>query len=181
MYIAIKYSSYMNRILLAAICLFAIATSTANAQTLERKVVASAGQYLTNPNINLTLSCTVGEPIVATLTNVKLILTEGFQQPLENDILSVDYTTADWSIKAYPNPFSDNINIEISSDKASEFIITMTNLLGQNFGSQYLGNHYPGKNVYQVNTSTLSQGMYIVTVASKDGKLIKSFKLTNIR
>lgn len=154
----------------------------ANAQTLERQVVASSGEYLTNPNINLTLSCTVGEPIVTTLEDIKLILTQGFQQPLENDILgAVDYTTADWHIKAYPNPFTDVVNVEISSDQASEFSINITNLLGQNFGGEYLAHHYPGKNVYQLNTSTLAQGLYVITVASKDGKLTKSFKITNIK
>lgn len=171
----------MNKVILGMICLFGLGGATANAQTLERTVVASSGEYLTSPNINLTLSCTIGEPVVATLTNIKLILTQGFQQPLENDVLSVDINTADWSIKAFPNPFNDVINIEISSDKASEFTITMTNLLGQNFGGEYLANHYPGKNVYQLNTSTLAQGMYIVTVASKDGKLVKTFKVTNVK
>jgi hypothetical protein len=174
----------MKKIILSVVtCLTIGAFTAANAQSLERQVVASSGEYLTNPNINLTLSCTVGEPVVATLTNVKLILTQGFQQPLENDVLGtgINYTTADWNIKAYPNPFTDVVNIEISSDVASEFGISITNLLGQNFGGQYLANHYPGKNVYQINTSTLAQGLYVVTVASKDGKLNKSFKLTNIR
>jgi len=172
----------MNKVILSIICIFVLAATTANAQTLERNVVASSGRYLTNPNINLTLSCTIGEPVVETLTDIKLILTQGFQQPLENEVeTSIDYTTVDWNIKAFPNPFSDVLNVEISSDIATEFTITVTNLLGQNFGGQYLANHYPGKNVYQLNTANLSQGMYIVTVASKDGKLVKSFKITNIK
>ncbi len=171
----------MNKVILGMICLLGLGGATANAQTLERTVVASSGEYLTNPNINLTLSCTIGEPVVTTLTNIKLILTQGFQQPLENEITGIDYNTADWSIKAFPNPFNDVINVEISSDMASEFSITMTNLLGQTFGGEYLANHYPGKNVYQINTASLAQGLYIVTVASKDGKLVKSFKVTNVK
>lgn len=156
--------------------------TTAKSQigSLERQVYASAGQYLAPNGAPLTLSCTVGEPIVETLFNIKLILTQGFQQPLENEITSVDLDMADWNIKAFPNPFNENVNIEISSDKSSEFGITITNLIGQNLGQEYLANHYPGKNVYQLNTSSLATGMYIVTVSSKDGKLVKSFKMSKI-
>ncbi len=169
----------MKRIVLGILAVMAIGVSTSNAQSLERQVYASAGEYLAPNGAPLTLSCTIGEPIVATLTNVKLILTQGFQQPLENEV-SVDLDLADWSIKAYPNPFNDNVNVEITTDKSSEFTIGITNLIGQNLGMDYLANNYPGKNVYSLNTAHLATGMYIVTVSSKDGKLIKSFKLSKI-
>jgi hypothetical protein len=171
----------MKRIVLGFLALLAVGVSTSKAQNIappfERQVVASAGQYLDTPTLKL--SCTIGEPIVATLTNVKLILTQGFQQPQENEV-SVNLDLADWNIKAYPNPFNDNVNIEITSDKSSEFVIGITNLIGQNLGMEYLANNYPGKNVYTLNTAFLTTGMYIVTVTSKDGQLIKSFKLNKI-
>jgi Secretion system C-terminal sorting domain len=171
----------MKKVVLGLIAIVSVGVSTSKAQTigsLERQVIASSGEYLTSPSLNL--SCTVGEPIVETLFNVKLILTQGFQQPLETEITSVDLDMADWSIKAFPNPFNENVNIEISSDKSSEFVIGITNLIGQNLGMEYLANHYPGKNVYSLNTAHLSTGMYIITISSKDGKLLKSFKLSKI-
>ena len=168
-------------ILVLAAGLFTASSANAQVASLERTVYASAGEYLAPQGAPLTLSCTIGEPIVETLYSVKLILTQGFQQPLENDIVnSVDIETADWSIKAFPNPFNDNVSVEISSDKSSEFTIMITNLIGQNLGQEYLANTFPGKNVYQLNTASLATGMYVVTVASKDGKLVKSFKMTKV-
>lgn len=169
----------MKKVVLGLIAVVSIGVSTSKAQaSLERQVIASSGEYLTSPS--LSLSCTIGEPVVTTAVNVKLILTQGFQQPLESEITSVDFDMADWSIKAFPNPFNENVNIEIASDKSSDFMIGITNLIGQNLGMEFLANHYPGKNVYSLNTAHLTTGMYIITVSSKDGKLLKSFKLSKI-
>jgi len=180
-YLMTEKELLMKRIVLGFLAVVAVGVATSNAQNIappfERQVVASAGEYLDTPTLKL--SCTIGEPIVATLFNVKLILTQGFQQPQENEV-SIKTDLADWNIKAYPNPFNDNVNIEITSDKSSEFTIGITNLIGQNLGMDYLANNYPGKNVYSLNTAHLATGMYIVTVSSKDGKLIKSFKLSKI-
>ena len=180
-YLQTEKKLLMKRTVLGIFAFAAIGVTSSAAQNIappfERQVVASAGEYLDTPTLKL--SCTIGEPIVATLVDVKLILTQGFQQPQENEV-SVNLDLADWSIKAYPNPFNENVNIEITSDKSSEFVINITNLIGQNLGMEYLANNYPGKNVYTLNTSHLSTGMYIVTVNSKDGKLIKSFKLSKI-
>ncbi|MCB9168856.1 MAG: hypothetical protein H6597_03310 [Flavobacteriales bacterium] len=60
---------------LLAVCAIA---SLANAQTLERQVIATAGSSFTVGS--LTVSTTLGEPFTATLSNGNHILTQGFQQ-----------------------------------------------------------------------------------------------------
>lgn len=51
------------------------------AQTIERQVIGSAGSFVTD-GATMTISFTVGEPIVQTVSNSpSFILTQGFQQP----------------------------------------------------------------------------------------------------
>ncbi|MDC0231655.1 SprB repeat-containing protein, partial [Aureispira] len=54
-------------------------TNVLFAQEISRHVVASGGNYSTSTNISV--SATIGEPVVNTLTSSGLILTQGFQQP----------------------------------------------------------------------------------------------------
>jgi len=62
-----------------------------NAQSLERSVIGSAGGEVTSGNI--TLSFTVGEVAVQTLISGNIILTEGFQQPI-NSLMQISGTVA---------------------------------------------------------------------------------------
>lgn len=77
-------------------------TLGANAQvTLERQVIGSTGGYTTGTNI--TLSSTVGEPVVQTLFSVNNILTQGFQQPNNNVDSLVTYEVINESCKGAEN------------------------------------------------------------------------------
>lgn len=51
-----------------------------NAQTIDLQVISSSGNYSEAGGISL--SWTLGEPVIATFENGGLILTQGFQQPL---------------------------------------------------------------------------------------------------
>lgn len=171
--------SKMKKLLFSAITL--LLATLAGAQSIERQVYASGGAYAVSPN--LTLSYTVGEPVVATLFSTKLILTQGFQQPLETDTpftVSVNTDIANWSINAFPNPFNESINVEVGTDKTADFTISVRNLLGQNLGLDLEANQYPGKKVYTLSTAALAQGMYIVTISANNGKSYRSFKLNKV-
>jgi len=67
----------MKKLLLTTICL-AFATFSFS-QQISRHVLASGGNYSTASGISL--SSTIGEPMVATLTSASNVLTQGFQQP----------------------------------------------------------------------------------------------------
>ena len=65
--------------LILSITLLSIAT-LGFSQQISRSVVASSGNYSTNSG--LTISSTVGEAMVTTLTSGGFTLTQGFQQPV---------------------------------------------------------------------------------------------------
>ncbi len=81
-------------------------------------------------------------------------------------------------ISSYPNPFSQSLNIEISSDKKQTIVIEIKNYLGQPIKSlaQSISN---GRNLTTLSfISALNSGMYILTVHFENGtsiseKLIK--------
>lgn len=70
------------------------------------------------------------------------------------------------ALLVYPNPSSNEIILEWKHEgKASE--VELTDLNGKNI---YKGN-WEGNNVLQINTSQLSEGMYLIRVKAKDGSV----------
>ncbi len=72
----------MKKITLIAFVLLLGATTIKAQSSIERQVVAAAGNYI--EGTYTWLSYTVGEPVVTTGTGTSLILTQGFQQPTGN-------------------------------------------------------------------------------------------------
>ena len=79
-------------------------------QSIERNVLGSSGQVLTNGNLEL--SYTIGEVIVTQLNQSQYIITQGFHQPSKKKL--VDEGVAD--ILIYPNPTVDQIVIQFPND-----------------------------------------------------------------
>jgi gliding motility-associated-like protein len=79
-----------------------LTTFGANAQvTLERQVIGSTGGYQVGSTMSL--SSTVGEPVVQTAFSVSQILTQGFQQPNLNVDELVTYEVINESCKGAAN------------------------------------------------------------------------------
>jgi hypothetical protein len=72
----------MKKILLTTICI-AFATFSFS-QQISRHVVASGGNY--SSNSGYTISSTIGESMVTTLTSASNVLTQGFQQSFSNSV-----------------------------------------------------------------------------------------------
>jgi len=86
---------------------FLIATS-AKAQEVNS---TSGGEY---GNANYKLTYTIGEPNVTTLINSNMQLTQGFQQPVYQIIISLITKIADeLNIKIFPNPTTDILFLSI--------------------------------------------------------------------
>lgn len=153
------------------------------AQTLSPYVIASAGDYVVNGNVSL--SYTIGEPMVQTLYSTKNILTQGFQQPMDtisnSSLSSVNEKIVDngspFSIEVYPNPFSDYIFIKVRGESNDKLTIELVNTLGQECLLPVVLEYFGGTNVYKVNTGSLAMGIYIVRVTSSNSNLLHSIKL----
>ena len=76
----------------------------------------------------------------------------------ENEAVNPVTTT-----RVYPNPATDVLNIEVNASQASEMSISVYNLMGQKVMDKNV-NINTGVNTPTLNTSSLSRGVYFVTV-----------------
>jgi hypothetical protein len=98
-------------------------------QQVSPEVIASAGDHFENDDISL--SWTLGEPVISTLSG-EYILTQGFHQDLYiiTAIDEVDIT--EYNIQIFPNPTADYLTIEFNSlnTKIEEVIIQLFDIKG---------------------------------------------------
>jgi hypothetical protein len=109
--------------LLSLILSFAFAVSSS-----AQQVIASAGDYFEGDNISI--SWTLGEPVIETFEGSNIILTQGFQQPYDFYLTQVLNIPAGWSgISGYLDPLNKGVE-DMFSPHLSDFIIlaSMTEL-----------------------------------------------------
>jgi hypothetical protein len=77
------------------------------------------------------LDWTLGEPVILTLENPAVILTQGFHQPAYGLISAVDFT--DWTgrIEIFPNPVSTDLNIHIEFQESEEGVLKLIDMAGK--------------------------------------------------
>jgi len=94
---------------LLVISMFCVGATKVNAQ----KVISTAGSFIEN-NYG-SLSWTLGEIAVETISNTDLILTQGFQQSklTVTGINIIPLIEPD--VKAFPNPSADYVNIKVGN------------------------------------------------------------------
>ncbi|MBI3139442.1 MAG: T9SS type A sorting domain-containing protein [Sphingobacteriales bacterium] len=72
------------------------------------------------------------------------------------------------TLSAYPNPFTNNLSVNFSSDKNETYRLSLYTSSG--IACQTLQvNARRGANIVQFNTSTLKQGTYLITAVNADG------------
>ena len=133
-------------------------------QTLSPSVIALAGGYEKTPS-GLTVSWTLGEPVVDPIRSDDVLLTQGFQQPdLKVSTGFVDPAFA-FGLSTYPNPASTELIMETEYQKELNFrMVDMT-------GKIIKEGKWSNKNV--VDVSPLSQGIYAIYFTA-EGRMVKS-------
>lgn len=84
--------------------------------------------------------------------------------------------TKTWEVSAYPNPFTESINIRFDLSEQNEMLIQVTDLTGK---KQLLGTKrqvVPGQ-VVQLNLSDLASGMYLLSVVPENRKTAQVMKI----
>jgi len=163
-----KQKQYLVALLYVEICLICIGSLSINAQTLDRSVVAAAGQTLSGPSYSLQF--TLGEPMTQTFVNGEE-LSQGFQQEWLV-VTAVDDPEAE-SLEAsvYPNPTFGLFNIECEDAlQVSVFDAMGKSILSKNLAS--------GKN--EMDIAQLATGFYVLVLQTKEGKKVKTFKLQKV-
>ena len=155
---------------IACLCLTFFLTSTfANAQSIERDVIASGGDYFENSTMSL--SWTLGEAVTETVSNDFMMLTQGFQQGEKITLTTIkDPLSALFGIKVFPNPTTDIVNISINSQKDEILTVQIYSLTGEKILSEKTSD----KNI-QLSLADLAPSNYLLSLRKLNGELIKSY------
>ncbi len=77
--------------------------------------------------------------------------------------LAVNNVTEATSVKVYPNPSNEVVNIDFNTGNAANTVVTLSNVLGQVVATQNMGNVAKGKASF--NTANLPAGVYMYNVS----------------
>lgn len=155
---------------LLLVYLLIFATAILSAQSMDKTVVASAGNTMTNSEV--TIGYTIGEPIIGMVYNDGSI-DQGFWAGslLVEPISEVGALNG---IKVYPNPVIDELNIYTDGNQI--YGITLFGVDGKRAMLQKVDSTLLE---HKINLSYLSKGMYVLHLlveGTNDEKLFKIIK-----
>ncbi len=155
--------------------LFLLAAGIVKGQSLDREVIAAAGDYFVTPA--LSVSWTLGEPVTETVSNEFMMLTQGFQQGEKITLTTIkDPLARLFDIKVFPNPTSDVVNISINSEKDEILTVQIYSLTGE----KVLSEKTSDKNI-RLNLSDLAAANYLLSVRKLNGELITTYSINKTK
>ncbi|MFC2096989.1 T9SS type A sorting domain-containing protein [Bacteroidota bacterium] len=141
-------------------------------QNTEQKVIASAGGYFENASGSI--SWTLGELVITTVSTPNTILTQGFQQSgfeiksaIDNKFIS------DLDVNLYPNPARDFINVSINTDEQLRLRIEVIDV-----SNRLLINRNEYSNKFRLSLKGFSPGMYFLRITNDKGQFLGSYKIS---
>ena len=151
------------------------------AQSLERQVIGTAGDYVENGDISL--SYTVGEPIIETAITGTLILTQGFQQPdaqktssgIDQDVAGIEV-----GFNVFPNPATDILHVSLTSDEAVERVVELYEMGGKKNKLQSSKFSVSGTVNQEFDISHLAAAQYMLVFNDINGKTMKSINFQKV-
>ncbi len=160
----------MKRLVVLLSILF-IATAI-SAQEIEREVVASAGT--TSTSEGYTISWTLGEVAVSTLSAEGYTLSQGFHQGAYAVTAIDDLLPENYEMNVYPNPSPDYVTFSYDFPEEERLILRLYALDGKLLQEQELN---PKTKEVRIDLQSYSSTTYILKVISVRGKPLGSFKL----
>lgn len=166
-----KYLSFI----IALISLSVVQVS--KAQTLSPEVIATDGGYAVSSQGSL--SWTMGEVIVETVSSSSNILTQGFQQPEDGLLTVVENTQSSIITTVYPNPANEIIYLLFQPDLNGNYNINLFNAQGKLLKSAST-DFDSDSNTFSLSLSDLQCGLYFLTVSSDDNIPLQSFQISKV-
>jgi len=145
---------------------------------LEREVVASGGNY--SSNANMSLSYTIGEPVIETKSASSLVLTQGFQQSKTDTIVGIVEQGTAMRIKAYPNPTPDVVVLEINTDEQRDFRLDVYDVQGEKQAIPNKELSVNGSMKKELDFGDLAAGNYFIRLRSGEGQTVQTIKVQKI-
>ena len=137
----------------------------------------SLGIY--NTNEDGSLSWTLGETVIETVSNESGVLTQGFQQSwfFITPVEEIDTPGIDISI--YPNPVNDIVTLEFLSDEElPEFHLELFDLLGTKVMEKTIKQTYYKE---QLHLARFATDMFSLRVTNMKTKEVRTFKILKVR
>jgi len=94
-----------------------------------QEVVSTAGSY--GETTSGSLSWTIGEPVIETITDGTNTLTQGFQQSKLTVTAINDLKVSGIELSVYPNPTNSFLSIEVKTDKQKDLLLSLFDLNGR--------------------------------------------------
>ena len=155
-------------------CLFC---TSLNAQVkLAPTVISSGGGYYEGESISI--SWTLGEVAVTTLSAGDIILTQGFQQPFDIDV-GFENEQASFGISAYPNPVGDQLRVRFDIQDPGDYLVEIQDVTGRLVRQMEYSSVNPG-DILLLNTSTYTTGVYFLRVSTRDRKQVQVTSLRKL-
>lgn len=164
-----KLQSFCFMVLIIACCHI-------NAQTLQRTIFSTSGNFSSSSGISLFSN--VGGIAVPTLSNPGGTLTQGFVQPYFQLITAVEHKKEDMDLRVFPNPANEQFFIQ--SPLSVRLSVQITDIQGRMVKSEQLNADQPFFD-YSVNIQSLTAGVYFVNILHlKDSKPITIIRLIKL-
>lgn len=96
----------------------------------------------------------------------------------KGDYSALEHSAGQIEYDVYPNPFLDQVNINLNTEKASALTVELINLKGEVL-EKYMFNKASFSQTISLNLAHLKSGLYILSVQSEDsaGRIIASRKI----
>jgi hypothetical protein len=142
-----------------------------HAQSLGQTVLSTSGDHFQNGSA--ALSWTIGEPVINSLENGSLRLTQGFHQPYLT-VSSVIEAENENLVRVYPNPTIAMLSIDFAT--TGEYRAELFDVLGRNLNTfNIIGNHY------ELVLNDFPAANYLLKCYDAENKSISTFKIQKIR
>jgi hypothetical protein len=142
-----------------------------HAQSLGQTVLSTSGDHFQNGSA--ALSWTIGEPVINSLENGSVRLTQGFHQPYLT-VSSVIEAQNENLVRVYPNPTIAMLSIDFAT--TGEYRAELFDVLGRKLNTfNIIGNHY------ELDLNDFPAANYLLKCYDTENKSISTFKIQKIR
>lgn len=135
-------------------------------QSIERQVLASSGAAQSATGVEL--SSTTGEAVTANFSSGSVVLDQGFQQ---GDLMITDLAESKINVdyKLYPNPTSNQLNLNLTADKSLDGMVIITTIEGRQMLSKPIQLNAGQAFRTNYNLQHLSEGTYLLSIRGSNG------------
>jgi len=132
-----------------------------------QEVIATQGASYSNTNNSIDF--TIGEVVIATLTNTNNVLTQGFHQT-NLTVLAVDDFDINYQARVFPNPAEDFLQLDIQNFEGLNYKIYT--LLGKELAYAKIN-----KKNTDVNLGNYAKGLYFLAILNENNQKLKTYRI----